>query len=172
MAAEALFLTRRLSLRRLLFVAWRPGGRALSTSLGNPANYAGFPLCHSHHGRWLNLINRTFHVLRKLDVNLLRTVKLFGAAQEAGRGKAAHGQHTYCITPGDKYAVPASLPQRASLLRNRNSNRSRADLRQQPLPVDLFRYTVKVYVALRCPEGKAGGRIQGHIEVVALKIHR
>jgi hypothetical protein len=27
-------------------------------------------------------------------------------------------------------------------------------------------------VALRCPEGKAGGRIQGHIEVVALKIHR
>ena len=114
MAAEALFLTRRLSLRRLLFVAWRPGGRALSTSLGNPANYAGFPLCHSHHGRWLNLINRTFHVLRKLDVNLLRTVKLFGAAQEAGRGKAAHGQHTYCITPGDKYAVPASLPQKAA----------------------------------------------------------
>jgi hypothetical protein len=47
------------------------------------------------HGRWLNLIDRTFHVLRKPDVNLLRTLKLFGAAQEAGRGKAAHGQHTY-----------------------------------------------------------------------------
>ncbi len=29
----------------------------------------------------------------------------------------------------------------ASLLRNRNSNRSRADLRQQPLAVDLFRCT-------------------------------
>jgi hypothetical protein len=36
----------------------------------------------------------------KPDFNLQGTVKRFRAAQETGRGKAAHGQHTYCITPG------------------------------------------------------------------------
>jgi hypothetical protein len=42
------------------------------------------------------------------------TVKLFGAAQKTGQAKAAHGQHTYCIVSKDKYAVPASLPQKAA----------------------------------------------------------
>jgi len=99
------------------------------------------------------------------------------------RGRACQGRQPSCSSTGDKnrgrdayrYApLPrsASLPQKGSLLRNWNANRTRADPRQQPLPVDLFRFTVKVYVALRRPEGKASGRIQGHIEVVALKIHR
>jgi hypothetical protein len=51
-------------------------------------------------------LNRTFHVLRKADFNLPGTVKLLGADQEAGRGKASHGQHTYCITPGISMLSP------------------------------------------------------------------
>ena len=41
---------------------------------------------------------------------LLRTVKLFGAAQEAGRARTAYVLHH----SRDKYAVPASLPQKAA----------------------------------------------------------
>ena len=50
----------------------------------------------------------------KTGFNSLRIVKLVGAAQEAGRGKAADGQHTYCITPGISMLPPASLPQKAA----------------------------------------------------------
>ena len=43
---------------------------------------------------------------------------------------------------------------------NRNPNRSRADPRQQPLSVDLHRFTGKVYVALGRPKRLAGGWIR------------
>ncbi len=46
-------------------------------------------------------------MLRKPDINLLRKSEVFfGAAQEAERGKAAHGQHTYCITPAISMLSP------------------------------------------------------------------
>ena len=77
-----------------------------------------------------------------------------GWATKSG-ARTAHVSHH----SSNKHAVPASLPQ-GSLLRNRNPNRSRADPRQQPLPVDLFGFTAKVYVALCRPKRLASGRIQ------------
>ena len=47
---------------------WKSPHTDFSTSLGNSANYAEFPLCHSHDGCGLINSNRTFHVLRKADI--------------------------------------------------------------------------------------------------------
>src|ERR1700685_1606329 len=38
------------------------------TSLGNPAQTAGFPLSHSHDGGTLSTSNRTYRVLKKADI--------------------------------------------------------------------------------------------------------
>src|SRR5580700_5943045 len=38
------------------------------TSLGNPAQTAGFPLSHSHDGSTLSTSNRTYRVLKKADI--------------------------------------------------------------------------------------------------------
>src|ERR1700721_2293197 len=38
------------------------------TSLGNPAQTAGFPLSHSHDGGTLSTSNRTYRVFKKADI--------------------------------------------------------------------------------------------------------
>ena len=47
---------------------WKSPKADFPTSLGNPANRAGFPLSHSPDCCWFFNSNRTCHVLRKPDI--------------------------------------------------------------------------------------------------------